>query len=97
MNRLRYRYYRFIEKLDPYENIREHYRLSCNQMLYNLIEIQKDWELQEHIELSQLINDFKSAGYREDQALLKKIFCSRIRGNKDISINDANIEHWEID
>lgn len=53
----------------------------------------------DHNDYQLSLMDFEKA----NQELLQKIFmkyandCSCIRGNKDISINDANIEHWEID
>ena len=68
MKQLRHRYYKVIESLEPYENIREHYRLSCDQMLYNLVEIARGWEFEanspDYINITQLITDFKSKGYR---------------------------------
>ena len=68
MDKLRYRYYRLIESLDPYEDIRQHYTLTLNQMLYNLIEIKKDWKFEEdskeNTALKELIEAFKIRGYK---------------------------------
>lgn len=68
MNKLRYRYYRLIESLDPYEDISQHYKLTLNQMLYNLIEIKKDWKFEEggkeNTALKELIEAFKIRGYK---------------------------------
>lgn len=68
MDKLRYRYYRFIEFINPYEDIKEHYRHTNNEMLYNLVEIKKDWNFEEgseeSVKLNDLIKDFFANGYK---------------------------------
>lgn len=55
-------YIEFIEMLDPYEDIEPHKSLSINGMLYNLMEIKKNWDIEpaapEYNRLNTLIELF---------------------------------------